>query len=113
MCVYEVRQSRFTYDGEIDFAVSGGRVPEVDATSVDAFVIQLDFVDDQRCRVCCSPEKCSRPEDRGRGPQLGLAKLPAANVEAVNKRLISVPVPIYTSSAHVYRKQILKMLSGI
>lgn len=79
-------KTKLTYDGEIDFAISGRGVPEVDATSVDAFVGHFDFVNDQCCRVRLSPEECSRPEDRGRSPQLGLVKLSAANVEAVNKR---------------------------
>jgi len=72
-------------DGEVDLEVPGGRVAEVDATPVDALVLDPDVVDLQLGGMGGAAEVGTSAEGRGRGPQTRLSKLPPSHIEAVMK----------------------------
>ncbi|KAJ8874632.1 hypothetical protein PR048_025498 [Dryococelus australis] len=71
-----------TDDGEVDVEVAGGRVAEVNAAAVDALVGETQVVDEQLRRRRRRAEVGALAKRRWGRPQLRLAEVPAAHVEA-------------------------------
>ena len=76
---------KLTNDGQVDFEIPGGRVPEVHPAPVHALVLDGQVVDDQLRRRGGRAEEGPRPERVRRRPRLLLAQHAATDVEAADK----------------------------